>query len=80
MQTTTSSSALTSVVTDVPTDIAVQPDPALVARIKVRNPAFSVQPAFATFSGEAATRVASFADTILRDTASQSRGSARSAT
>jgi uncharacterized protein YaaN involved in tellurite resistance len=58
---------------DTPTDVAIQPDPALVARLKGEIQ-LSDSTRIATFGGEAQREVASFADAILRDTANRDSG------
>jgi uncharacterized protein YaaN involved in tellurite resistance len=58
---------------DTPTDVAFQPDPALVARLKGEIQ-LSDSTRIATFGGEAQREVASFADAILRDTANRDSG------
>jgi uncharacterized protein YaaN involved in tellurite resistance len=54
-------------------DVAIRPDPALVARIKGEIQLTNAS-AIATFGGDAQRDVASFADTILRSTANRDSG------
>ncbi|MEZ5787758.1 MAG: toxic anion resistance protein [Xanthobacteraceae bacterium] len=58
---------------DTPTDVAIRPDPALIARLKGELQ-LSDSTRIATFGGEAQREVASFADAILRDTANRDSG------
>jgi uncharacterized protein YaaN involved in tellurite resistance len=73
MTTASTSTAVVSTMTNVPTDVALQPDPALVERIKGELQ-LSDATRIATFGGEAQREVASFADAILRDTANRDSG------
>lgn len=60
-------------VADTPSDVAIRPDPALVQRLN-GEVQLSDSTRIATFGGEAQREVASFADTILRETANRDAG------
>jgi uncharacterized protein YaaN involved in tellurite resistance len=72
-QPTTTSAALGPVAANAATDVSIRPDPALVERIKGEIE-LSDSTRIATFGGEAQREVASFADSILRDTANRESG------
>jgi len=69
----TSSTGLAPVADSPAADVSVRPDPDLVNRIK-NEIRLSDSTRIATFGGEAQRDVASFADTILRDTANRDSG------